>query len=365
MVFLALLAIPVLVALAFLLFGAKKVTLDEFLVQMAVQIVFAGACVGITHCSNTSDTEVWNGRVVNKKQEWVSCSHSYSCNCRQVCSSSGKTQSCSTHCDTCYEHSNDWDWAVYTTNSERIEISRVDRRGSHEPPRFSATRIGEPTARTHDYTNYIKAAPDTLFRHQGLVEKYKDQLLPYPQGIYDYWHLQRLVVLGSIKVNGDQWEADLMELNADLGAAKQVNVIVALVERMPGDYAQALDQHWLGGKKNDVVVLMSATPAGAIEWAHVMAWTDAEMFKVKLRDDLVAVGSLDRGAVMQAIRKNVGALYVRKPMKDFEYLEASITPTTTQWVVCITLGILLSVGLGVFMVYNDIEFLPRKTRRRY
>ena len=85
MILLAMLILPTLVALGFLIFGDKQVSLKEFLTQILVQTVLM-ACVayGIS-CENTHDTEILNGRVSKKAREVVSCEHSYSCNCYTSC----------------------------------------------------------------------------------------------------------------------------------------------------------------------------------------------------------------------------------------------------------------------------------------
>lgn len=351
MIFLALFAIPLFLALAFFLAGQGKITLGEFAAQLAAQAAIAGVSVAIIYHSNTADTETWNGRVADKARVQVSCEHSYSCNCRTTCSGSGKTRSCSTICQTCHEHFYDFDWRVTTTNKESFEISRIDRQGTREPPRWTQVSVGQPTALGHGYENYIKAAPDTLFRKQGLVEKYKEVLPVYPQKYYDYHKLDRVVAVGL--PGQPDWNAQLSELNADLGATKQVNVVVVLLSHMPLDYFDALEQHWLGGKKNDTVVVLSLDQ-GNVEWARVMAWTDSGLFKVKMRDDLLGLPATPE-AILPVVRSTVETYYLRKPMKDFEYLAASITPTVTQWVVSLLMGILVALGLG-WLFYKHETF---------
>lgn len=350
MIFLSLLLIPLLVAVAAYFFGRGRVTLVELVAHIAAQCAVAGISVWLIYWQNVADHETWNGRVAAKKKEWVSCQHSYKCRCRTVCRSDGKSTSCPTVCDTCYEHSNDWDWAVYTSNGERIEIARVDRRGDSEPARFTTTKIGEPTAQVHSYENFIKAAPDTLFRRHGLVEKFKGRLIPYPQAVYDYYRMDRALV----QDDRGAWASALSELNAEIGASKQANVIIVATKEMDQDFAYAMEQHWLGGKKNDIVLIVSVA-GDRISWVHVMAWTDAAMFKVKLRDDVMAVGTMDRDKIIHALRENVQRLYVRKPMADFEYLAASITPTASQWLVSILFGLAVSVGLGWYFLNNDVR----------
>lgn len=330
------------------------ITLKEFGCIVAACCFVAAMGAGAVSCMNTSDTEVWNGVVTSKKQVSVPCSHSYQCNCRNECSGSGKNRTCSYVCDTCYEHTNDWDWDVYTSNSETITIDRVDRRGSHEPPRFTATRMGEPTAVTHDYTNYIKASPDTLFRHQGLKEKYAATFPTYPQRIYDYYRLDRVVPVGFTVPDLALWNADLTKINSELGSPKQVNIIVVLTKNKPDEWFNALEEAWIGGKKNDVVLVVSTDDQMKPQWVHPMAWTSNELFKVKLRDDVMDMPSVTRESLMSAVATNVKQRYVRKPMKDFEYLKSSIVPTMTEWVVTLIISLLLSSGLVYVFQTQDV-----------
>lgn len=375
MVLLLMLIIPTLVALGFLVFGGKKVTLKEFLTQMGVQVVLMTIVAYAVSCQNTHDTEILNGRVSGKTRDEVSCRHSYQCNCVTSCSSDSKgNQSCSTICQTCYEHSYDVDWDVQTTIGHTIGIDTVDRQGLIKPPRWAAVIIGEPVSISHGYTNYIKGSPDTLFRHQGLTEKYQKQIPGYPGDVYDYYRLNRLVSVGLTLDDAKLWNADLSELNADLGARKQVNIVVLVAKNQPEDYYYALEQAWIGGKKNDVVLVLSVDDTLKIQWVNVMAWTDNKLFQVELRDEVYGSGlqTLNRVSVMKSLAHYVSTSFVRKPMKDFEYLSGLIKPTSGQWIFAMVFGILLSVGLGIFFFKNDVyneeyqdSYNYRYNRRRF
>lgn len=351
MIFAVLFFIPLLIAIGGFVF-LKGITWKEFLVQVLAQVLIAGASAGLVYCVNTSDVEVWNGRVTSKASEHVSCSHSYSCNCRQECTGSGKDQRCSQVCDTCYEHSYDVDWNVFTSNGEQVEIDRIDRQGVDEPPRFTQVQIGEPTAVRHTYTSYIKAAPDTLFRHQGLKDRYAGSIPDYPGRVYDYYRMDRLVASGVGVPNPVEWNATLSEVNADLGAPRQANIIVVFTNQ-PRDWYYALEETWIGGKKNDIVLVVGVDQALSPIWVEVMAWTIDPTFKVKLRDDMLAQGALTPKKVADALRRNVLTYHKRKPMKDFEYLKASIVPSTTQWVITLILGILSAIGLAWLFEVHD------------
>ena len=350
--FLIILGVPLgVAALAFIFLNG--ITWKEFGCIVLAQLVVAGSSAGIVSCANTHDTEVWNGVVSGKEQVRVSCSHSYSCNCREVCSGSGNNRSCSTVCDTCYEHSYDYDWRVYTSNGETVEIDRIDRQGTQEPPRWTAVRMGEPTSLEHSYTNYIKASPGSLFRHQGLKEKYAKTLPDYPGNVYDYYRLDRLVTVGLSLPDAAAWNRDLTHINSILGRPKQVNIIVVLVRDQPQDWYYALEEHWIGGKKNDAILVVGVDSELRPQWTTVMAWTTNELFKVKLRDDIMTEATLDRDAVMAALANNVRETYVRKPMKDFEYLSSQITPSTVEWVITLVIGLLVAVGLIIFFEIHD------------
>lgn len=352
----------------------KGVNWKEFGCILLANLIVAGCSAGITSCASKHDTEILSGRVTGKSRDKVSCSHSYDCNpypCN--CDSKGR---CSTCYHTCYEHSYDVDWDVQTTVGG-FTIDRVDRQGLDKPPRWAATVIGEPVVNDHSYENFVKASPGTLFRHQGLMEKYAQTLPDNPQNIYDYWHLNRLVTVGVTPLEpATDWNNALMELNADLGASKQANIIVVLVKNVPDDWYYALEEKWIGGKKNDVVLVASVDDNMKPQWATVMCWTTNELFKVKLRDDVMNDPQLTKDAVMQDLRTNVTQYFQRKPMHDFQYLEAEMQPSTTAWVVTLIIALLVSIGLTVFFEFNDVfddgdeddEFVTnfkRSRRRRY
>ena len=370
--FLIVLGVPVFLAAAAFVF-LKGINWKEFACIFGACFFVALCSAGIVSCANKHDVEILNGRVTGKTRDEVSCRHSYQCHCRQECSGSGKNRSCSEVCDTCYEHSYDVDWDVSSTVGG-FSIDTIDRQGLRQPPRWTSTVVGEPVSVTHSYENYIKASPGSLFRHQGLTEKYAASLPENPQNIYDYWHLNRLVTVGVSVDDPRAWNRALEELNAELGAPKQANIIVVLVKNQSLDWYSALEEKWIGGKKNDVVLVVSVDDAMKPQWASVMCWTTNEMFKVKLRDDVMNDPTLTRDAVIADLHDNVSKYFVRKPMADFQYLEAEITPSTTEWVITLIISLIVGVGLTIFFELNDpfeegdegdFGFNPRPRRRRY
>lgn len=348
MAFLLILAAPVLVAIGTYIFGKHRVTWHELLAHVAVCALVAGVSVAVVYHRNTTDVETWNGYVQGKQRNTVMCQHSYSCRCREECSGTGKSRSCRRVCDTCYEHTVDYDWDVYTTVG-RVTIHRIDRQGVLPPPRWYEAQKGEPASVMYTYENFVKGAPDSLFAVKS--DKLPGPRPTYPT-VYDYYRLKRVVPVG-VSGDWDIWEQALGILNMHLGAAKEVNILLVPTNESPS-WFNTLNAHWLGGKKNDVVVVVGLDDAQSIiQWARVMAWAKHDLFKVKLRDALLGQPFTEDN-VISTIGHHVEARYERKPMADFEYLKASIQPTAAQLVWAVLINLLLSCGVAVYVIKNEV-----------
>jgi len=327
MVFLTLFIIPLLiVVISFIFF--KGISWKEFLILIGIVLVITGISSAICYYQNVYFTEMINGQVVNKSKDKVSCSHSYSCNCRTECSGSGKDKSCSTVCDTCYEHDYDYDYNVKDTTNYYYEIDRVDSQGLVMPKRWQVVNMGDPTTHKSSYKNYLKATGDTLFRKQGLIEKYKNDLPDYPEKIYDYYKINRIIKEKKISLEKyAYWNNELSEINGRLGVKKQVNLILVIVFDKPSDYIHALDQHWLGGNKNDAIVIISVDKDSKILWVGTLALVQDNMFQIQMRDNIMAIETFDMEKILFEMELCVLKYYKRKHIKDFEYLMYSVTPT--------------------------------------
>jgi hypothetical protein len=333
----------------------KTICLKELACIVGIQMAIAGVSAAISYYSSLTDVQAINSYVMDKKQVRVSCEHSYECMCFDNCSTDSKgNRSCTKVCQTCYEHSNDWDWDVYTAMGETITINRVDRRGSNEPPRWTKVVMGEPTTQTRSYDNYIKASPGSLFRTDGALDE-KTVVPPYPLNVYDYYRLDRLVMDG-IQLNTFTWNPQLSRLNAEMGAKHQVNLIVVVAKDKPQQYFYTLRQAWIGGKKNDVILVVNVDNEMRPTWANVMVWTVDPLFVVKLRDAVMDLPKLEPEPTLAAMKETISKYHKRKPMADFKYLKASVTPSTTAWIVTMILQLLATAGL--ILVCHREEFFP-------
>lgn len=296
----------------------------------------------------TSDTELLNGQVTGKEQVRVSCSHSYSCNCKKVtsCSGSGANRSCSTteSCDTCYEHSNDYDWMLRTSVGS-IEVDRVDRQGVHTPPRYSAAKAGDPVAVTHRFTNYVLAAQHSLFNAQREAHAGQQWAVPaYPLAVYDLHYVDRAIPVGASVPDLREWNREIALALRELGPSKQVNIVVVLTAVTDRRYAEHLRASWLGGKKNDVVVVLGVPEYPKVQWAEVLSWTTREDMKVNLRDELQALPELRPAETVALVASHIAKEFERRRMRDFEYLADEIEPSTLAVLGLIALSLAAAWG---------------------
>lgn len=354
--FLLLMLLPLAIAVASLLIFKGKVTIAEFLSQIAVVAAFVVIFLSVSYFNRTTDTEIWNGQVTGREHHHVSCSHSYQCNCRTVRSGSGKNASSHEECDTCYEHPYDVNWTVHASTGEAINIDRVDRQGLVEPKRWDEAYPGQPFSSLHHFTNYILANPDSvLLGSKGDIKRYQALIPRYPDVVYDYYKHDPVINMGVPNVDLKSWNWLVSEANKTLGPEKQVNVIVILVPTPNRDYMLALKDKWMGGKKNDVVVVIGSTDGHTIDWADVMSWTPRADFKISLKDQIQDIHYLDRkDDIVAVIKTTTLNKFQRMHMKDMKYLMRSFQPSQSTMLIAFILAALLSVGLAVWSIVNNI-----------
>jgi hypothetical protein len=208
------------------------------------------------------------------------------------------------------------------------DIARIDRQGTREPPRWSAVQTGEPFAKTSSYVNYIKAAPDTLFRvSQDNIKFFANKIPAYPQ-VYDYYNANRVIPVGVNVPNLQEWNTHLSELLKSAGPKKQANIIVVLVNEPGQDYRYALEAAWVGGKQNDVIVLLGTPHFPEIAWTDTITIGQNkgnELLQVKMRN-LIMDEPVANVHTLDIIADNVLAHFDREPMEHFKYLMDSIQP---------------------------------------
>lgn len=334
--------------------------------EMVIQMVLVSLLVTVVYqCGKfgqTSDTEIWNGYVQSKDRVHDHYVESYSCNCTTTCSGSGSNQSCTETCQTCYEdhYTVKW-WAKTTVGNVTFEyLDRTTKRVYKEPDPASYVRckVGEPASIVHSYTNYVQAVPQSLFNDDSAIDTYAAMVPAYPR-VYDHYRINRVLNVGSsidAKTISGINEALNISLKT-LGNQKQVNVVVILTSITDPSYRYAVERKWLGGEKNDVIVLVGLDGTEVI-WTDVITWAlnkGNELFHVKLRDSILDMKTFDADKFTGVVIGAISAHYDRPEMKDFEYLKSAIEPPTWVLILSIIISIGGSLGLSVVFHYKEVD----------
>lgn len=338
-------------AVALVVFGfaaykwPHKVSPQEAMIGSAMYLMIMGAVYFTGTYTEGRDTAILNGQVTAKERETVSCSHSYRCRCYTTCSG-GKHRSCSTHCSTCYEHSHDYDWVVKSTVGS-VDIDRVDRQGVEEPKRWTDAVVGEPFAKETSYYNYIKAAPFSIFNRTQLESK-----VPVPGyiSVYDYYRINRVIDFGAGVGNTSVLNARLNDYLRSLGPAKKANVVVIFHNKGP-NFAETAKAKMLGGKFNDLTVLIETDKSGTIKGVNVFSWSKSDMVNISTRDQILDIGKVDQVKIADAIAYNIGKYFTYRSAKEFEYLDDETYISDTLFTLLVVLGILLPL-VGVVVAYK-------------
>jgi hypothetical protein len=189
----------------------------------------------------------------------------------------------------------------------------------------------------------------------------------YPGNVYDYQYIDRVLANGVAVPDIARWNYDLAMMLRPLGPTKQVNVIIMFTKIGDPTYEYAVQGKWLGAKKNDVVVILGTPNYPNIDWVRIVSWTDAQLFKVQLRDDLQDLKTVDETKILGIINTNVSKTFSRKHMRDFEYLDSEIMPPDWVLYIAVFIAIFGSIGLSVFFKYYDVDVTQRNiiTRNNY
>lgn len=364
--------VPIVVALIARLVFKASITWPETGVQVLSITIILGIVWAAGSWSQTADTEIWNGQVTKKTRHHDSYVRSYDCRCYQSCSGSGDSRSCHEVCSTCYEDHYTVDWFLSSTIG-KIRLKYRDstsRRVYNEadPANYAAAYVGEACSGEFSYTNYIKAVPDSLFNMADAQYEQFDSLIPSYPTVYGKYHVDHVLTMGmGDKLDIRAWNDYLAGKLRTLGPSSQANVIVVIVNTADQTYRHALETAWLGGKKNDIIVLVGSTNYPTIDWVDTITLGQNAgngLMTVKIRDEITALGSIESGqAVIDAIATNVAKHFDRKPMADFEYLKDDIQPATWVVITAFILAFLLSAVLTwLFHVYDP--FGSGGSRRR-
>lgn len=335
----------------------KQVQIWVWPTAVLVGMALVGLMFWLSYGAATHDTEIWSGQVAAKTRVHGTYEESFQCNCHT--DSKGNTS-----CSTCYRTHYTVKWDCQTTIGD-IRIDALDSTwssvyGAADPTRWLTINQGDPVSELHSYTNYIQAVPNSLFAtvNSSVKAKFAGKIPPYPDAVYDIYHVDRFVQYGTSLVEDTaQWNQDISLMLRELGPKKQVNAIIVLVKTDDPNYAEALRTAWNGLKKNDVVLVIGSLDGEKIEFTRVLSWTKNELFKIELADAVQDIGVINRVQIIGALKAQISKNFERRHMHEFEYLKGEIDPP--NWLLCSTIMLLLAGYTAGYV------FIARSIKPRY
>lgn len=332
----------------------------EFAISIGVVTLLVTAVVAGSKWGATQDTEIWNGKVTKKEMVDDYYQTSYSCNCTTTCSGSGSSRSCSESCDTCYTDHYTRSYDGYSTvgnwTFDSIDTEWRMRRDSFGPPAsYTNCKVGEPAAREHSYTNYVQAVPQSLFHDDSTVaQDFAGKIPSYPR-VHSFYKINRVLQVGVSNTHAREINSRLNQALITLGRSKQANIVVILTDIKDPTYRFAVENAWLGGEKNDVIVIIGLD-GDNIVWSDTITWAlndGNELFNVTMRDGVKNLGTMDPDTFVPFVTSTISKLYDRPEMKDYEYLEDEIEPPTWALITAIILAFGGSAGLTFLFHHHE------------
>lgn len=125
---------------------------------------------------------------------------------------------------------------------------------------------------------------------------------------------------------------------------------------MPTDdpsYAYAFRDKWLGGKKNDSVILIGSVDGHKIDWVDVVSWAKNKGYTINLKDSILHIGTLDkRDEIVKTIVIESKNDFVRMHMKDYKWLTRNFQPSSDAMITLFILATLVSLGTCAIQILN-------------
>lgn len=302
---------------------------------------------------NMSDTEIWNGEILSKKRVHDEYERSYDCMCVTVsCGKDCTTQSC----QTCYEDHYTVSWDAKSTiggfNFGYKDSTSSSVYMSPDPALYTKCKVGDPASTERSYTNYVGALPDSLFNTSMENDVYASKIPTYPR-VNSIYQINRVIDKVGLGVKAKELDKALDEELKTLGKTHQVNIIVILTDVLDPMYRHSVENAWVGGKKNDVVVFFGIDKkTKEIQWSDVMTWalnSGNEIFNVTLKDELAEFKTIEPLAITSVITKNIVTLYDRPHMSDYEYLKDDISPPDWLLGIAYFISIFGTLGFSYFL----------------
>lgn len=201
-----------------------------------------------------------------------------------------------------------------------------------------------PRTTTHMYENKVKCSKSVFnFAEVDSEDVAAYKLFKYPPAVEFNYN----PILGFYDPKAS---LKLQRYNASIGSWKQVHMLVLVFKDQPVQAAIMQEGLWKGGNKNEFILCVGIKDT-SINWAKVISWTEVDELKIRVEKEVQSM-PLNMEKIVDYTASQVRLQFQRKHFKDFSYI--SVEPTMTAVWVALIITILITVGLSIYVVKNDI-----------
>ena len=381
MIWIALL-IPVAAIFVCSKYFARSMHYGEYAVLFMVPLLCIVIGKGCSVSSQTKDSETWNnyGTRAEYFEDWnerVSCKHPQYSTSTDSKGNTTRTYTGDAHSYDVNYHSEYWQLKDNSGSSRRIKRSKFEeicklwkmkkfadlsrRYHNNDGDKYYSdyTKIFEdtvPVTTQHTYKNKIQASKSVFNFDEVMPDTIKQyKLVGYPtQTTFDYNPI----------IGWSDWKASeyLQKQNSLVGSRRQLHMLLLVFIDQPYTAAAYQEAYWKGGNKNEFIVCVGVDKQKNIKWTKVISWTTAETLKVVTESKIKEMKTFDCMAVVKYMADTIPKSFRRREFAEFDYLTVQPTMKAVIWTFVVTL--LVTIGISIFSVMNNLDF-NESVRQRF
>jgi hypothetical protein len=359
----------------------KTINAYEWAGGAAVAFIMAGIFQFMAVYGATSDVETWSGQLIEARfvPEWTEYYEVAVYRTEHRWTGSGKNRRRVSYqvfdhwSPRTRTHQRHWtktdsfgrDWEIGKTEYDYIlkDFGKMDARNgtrrtsAHDSRMLSGDALDYvavnvnnviyPTTQVQSWENVLKAAPSVFSYSTLTVEKENPNLTP----LFDYpangnpFTSDRL--LGTAQSTITALEFD--KFNSRVGPSKFINVILVGFGDTDSSVVKRQEAKWIGGKKNDFIVMYGGKDKFKPSWCQVVSWTESDLCKRNV-ETIVLENKVDN-SILPLLEKEIRERYVLKDWHKFDYVV--IEPPTWSIVWFFVVVVLVQGGLWTWFHLNE------------
>lgn len=298
-----------------------KISTTESVFHCIVSIVLIGIFYTIAFFMSNASTQVLHGQVVEKVRDEYTRTETYSCRC-------DSDNNCSTCTRTYYGVRWYFDTTVGRVNIQRKETQSRRVWRTPDPSAYTFTNKYDHCAVEDLYLDYTKSQHSVF--NKRLLGSEAANVVHYPT-VYNHCRINNVINLGVPDIDANALNKELLDRMKEVGAQKQLNLILVLTRSQDRGFKNHLEAQWNGGRKNDFVVIIGVLNSK-------ISWVDGFTFQDTINNHK-AVLAVQRTLEKQDLTNVVNTVvdvavkhYTRTPMKDFKYMLSELR-LSTGWAI--------------------------------